>query len=146
MANDVKNVIVSNAAKLQHDRRRQREPRFPLAIEIEVSGIDRSGQPFYENALTSNVSMSGCRFTLSRQLEKDTIVAIRVLRTLSGRPADPRLVMFQIIYTQQKKEGWATGAWTLQPDIEWCTDIPSGPEPGKDDLSTSPPTSNFSQD
>jgi hypothetical protein len=146
MPNDLKDLIASSAGALRTERRRQSEPRFPLAIEIEVSGIDRSGQPFYEKALTSNVSRSGCRFTLSRQLEKDTIVAIRVLQTLSGRPADPRLVMFQVMYTQQEKGNWATGAWTLQPDVEWCSDIPAGPKPGKNDPSASRPASKFNKD
>jgi len=129
MPNALNNTTTPEAAKVTTERRRQREPRFPLAIHIEVSGIDGSGQPFYENTVTSNVSRSGCRFKLSRQLDKDSIVAIRVLRTLAGKAVEPCLVMFQVMYTQMEKEGWAVGAWTLQSDVTWCSDIPDDPKP-----------------
>jgi hypothetical protein len=102
----------------------KRERRYSLLIPIEVSGIDRGGQPFCENTVTSDVSERGCRFILPKELEKDAIVAIRVLRTLAGDPGDPRLVMFQIIYSKQEQGAWTMGAWTLQPEIAWCPDIP----------------------
>jgi PilZ domain len=112
----------AGAGQPRHYQRRER--RYPFLIPIEVSGIDRGGQPFCENTLTSDVSQRGCRFTLKKELDKDAIVAIRVLRTLAGKPGDPRLVMFQIIYARQEQDAWTMGAWTLQPDVAWCPDIP----------------------
>jgi len=116
----------AESAGTGHTQRRER--RYPFLIPIEVSGIDRGGQPFCENTLTSDVSARGCRFLLQKELEKDAIVAIRVLRTLSGQPGDSRLVMFQIIYIRQDPGGWTMGAWTLQPDVAWCSDIPRDPD------------------
>lgn len=110
----------------------RREQRYPLVIPIEVSGIGRDGQPFCENTLTSNVSERGCRFSLKKELEKDAIVAIRVLRTLAGLPGDPRLMMFQIVYIKQEQSAWTMGAWTLQPDLAWCPDVPRESEPARD--------------
>jgi hypothetical protein len=74
--------------------------------------------------VTSDVSERGCRFTLSKELEKDSIVAIRVLRTLAGAPGDSRMVMFQIIHAKQEQSSWSIGAWTLQPEVTWCPEIP----------------------
>lgn len=122
----------------------RREQRYPLIIPIEVSGIGRDGEPFCENTLTSNVSERGCRFSLQRELEKDAIVAIRVLRTLAGFPGDPRLVMFQIVYIKQEQSAWTMGAWTLQPDVAWCPDVPREDEPARDGSNS--PTPGFQHD
>jgi len=131
MANDLKNAPSSHSDAQQRGQERQTEPRLTLSIPIEVSGIDRSGQPFCEKTQTINVSHRGCRFKLQRELAKDSIVAIRVISTLSGQPADPQLVMFQVMYTKQEKDAWVLGVWTLQPEVEWSSDIPKEAGPVK---------------
>jgi len=40
----------------QRTNKKWREPRLTLAIEIEVSGIDRTGRPFIEQTKTEDVS------------------------------------------------------------------------------------------
>jgi hypothetical protein len=131
MANELKSPPSPTADVRSPGHERQSEPRYPLAVHIEVDGIDRCGQPFCEKTFTINVSHRGCRFMLHRELAKDSIVAIRVVSTLSGDPPHPQFVMFQIMYTKQEKEGWVMGGWTLQPDIEWCSDIPKRSESNK---------------
>lgn len=142
MAKEPKNAIVSGAQKPQSTHNQRSEPRFPLLIQIEVSGIDSKGQPFCENTLTSDVSERGCRFRLPMELKRDSIVAIWVVRTLSGRPADSKEVMFQIMFTRQEQGAWTTGAWTLQPDVTWCPDIPREAERERRGSHSSAPTSN----
>ena len=124
MAPESKSKAGGNAGVADPGAHRRSERRYPLPIQIEVSGIGKGGQPFHEGTVTLDVSERGCRFTLSKELESDSIVAIRVLRTLAGEPTDPRLVMFQIIYSRQEQGKWTMGAWTLQPEVAWCPDIP----------------------
>jgi len=141
MANDLKNETSPPSDAPQPREDRQTEPRLTLSIHIEVSGIDRSAQPFCEKTQTISVSHRGCRFKLHREVAKDSIVAIRVISTLSGLPADPQLVMFQVMYTVREKDAWVLGVWTLQPEVEWSTDIPKRAEPAKCDPGTATPIS-----
>lgn len=124
MANEVKSEPRGVTGTTEPRPYQRRERRYPLPIPIEVSGIDKGGRPFCEQTVTSDVSQRGCRFSLSKELERDSIVALRVLRTLAGSPGEPRLVMFQIIYSRAEQGAWTMGAWTLQPEIAWCPDIP----------------------
>ncbi len=124
MADNTKSELRGAAGTAEPHSNQRRERRYPLLIPIEVSGIGKDGRPFHENTVTSDVSERGCRFGLSTELEKDSIVAIRVLRTLAGAPGDSRMVMFQIIHARQERNSWILGAWTLQPEVLWCADIP----------------------
>jgi len=146
MANELKTPPSPTADGRLPGHERQSEPRYPLAVHIEVDGIDRRGQPFCEKTFTINVSHRGCRFMLRRELAKDSIIAIRVASTISGDPVDSPLVMFQVMYTKHEEDGWVMGVWTLQSDVEWCADIPERVERAKCDPSPWAPASERSMD
>jgi len=129
MPDEPGNRPVTHAPARPRGQEARLEQRLPLAIPIEVSGIDRSGQPFCETVWTIDVSMSGCRFKLTKDLGLDSMVAIRVLRTLSGLPGDTRLLVFQIMYSRRDQGGFVIGAWALQPEVEWCPGLPKSGEP-----------------
>jgi hypothetical protein len=103
---------------------RRREPRKPLALPIGVSGFDRNGRFFTERTATLDVSSLGCRFPLRAELGKDSVVAIRLLRTGDSLESDSPPVLFRLAWVTQTEQGWTLGAEQLQPDQPWSVHFP----------------------
>lgn len=56
----------------------RREPRFPLQMPTLVSGFDRKGRAFIEQAQTLDISVAGARLTgLSSEVSPGTILAVK---------------------------------------------------------------------
>jgi len=112
------------ALRLEAHNGRRREPRKLIAWKIEVCGFDRSGQFFTEGSETLDVSECGCKFSLPLAVEKDSIVAIRLLGQTGERRPDSRPVLFQIAYVRQEANRWTMGAAKLQAEPIWPVDFP----------------------
>jgi hypothetical protein len=111
------------------------DPRYELAIEIEVSGIDRNGQVFHKRSLTMNVSEWGCAFLLSVELRAHDIISLRIGSSAPEKLEVARQWLFQVVRVTQDQDGWIVGAWKMDRDDVWgvdfdkiATDEECGPE------------------
>jgi hypothetical protein len=117
MANVVARFAESQAADLT--RQPRREQRIASAFRIEVCGFNRYGRFFTERTLTSNISDGGCQLSLHVEVEKDSVVALRVIEHRNGCELDSRPVLFQVERMVAQASGWTLGVSRLQPVPVW---------------------------
>jgi hypothetical protein len=99
-------------------RQPRREQRVPSAFRIEVCGFNRDGRFFTERTHTSNISDGGCQLSLRVEVEKDSVVALRVIENRHGH-ADSRPALFQVQRVVPQASGWTLGVSKLQPVPVW---------------------------
>ncbi|MGA8142394.1 MAG: hypothetical protein WB987_00705 [Candidatus Acidiferrales bacterium] len=107
-------------------RHPRREQRIASAFRVEVCGFNRFGRFFTERTLTSNVSDGGCQLSLRVEVEKDSVVALRVIERRNGREIDSRPVLFQVERVVPQLCGWTLGVSKLQSVPVWG--VASAPE------------------
>ena len=122
---DKKTATIGGAQKTN---KKWRESRFALAIEIEVSGIDGAGRPFIEQTKTEDVSEWGCRFLLSRSLDRHAPVALRTVGQHTVCLAASGPVMYIVARAKQERESWLIGVSKIQAEKLW--DLSALPGPG----------------
>jgi|SRR5271155_5252358 len=110
--------------KIDANRDRRTQARSILHVPIEVCGFNRYGRFFSEKTSTCDVSSGGCKFELCTEVEKDSIVAIRVNTRRHGKETDARPILFQINWSQERHDGFTLGASKLQPGAMWSADLP----------------------
>jgi hypothetical protein len=110
---------------------RRSETRVNLKFAIEVCGFERHGHFFNERATTSDVSESGGNFRLSADVEKDSVLAIRLIERRNGRETETRPVLFQVSRIHPDYEGWTVGVSRLQPILLWRAEFPERDHPMK---------------
>jgi hypothetical protein len=125
-------ILAMESAHLQV----RREVRYPLEIEIEVSGIDGGGEVFHERTRTRNVSEWGCAFTSSIELEVDAIIAVRRVSNSTGRIEQQRTAMFQVVRIDREDEKWIVGAWRFGGEDVWEIDFENAPEPQQGNIAS----------
>jgi hypothetical protein len=109
-------VLPDSNMAFVHNKER-REERFRLAIEIEVSGIDENGQMFRYNTVTNDVSEWGCAFLAPIQMQKDDLIALRVV-SVNESPTP-----FQVTNVVKQGDGWRIGTWKLGDADVWHVDL-----------------------
>ena len=100
-------------------RHPRREKRLVRAVRVEVCGFNRFGRFFTERTLTSDISDGGCQFSLRSDVDKDSVVALRVIDHDRGREIDSRPVLFQVERMEQQASGWTLGVSKLQSEPIW---------------------------
>jgi hypothetical protein len=100
----------------------RRENRIGLRFSIEVSGFDRFGKYFSERSETTNVSKNGCQFRVRKEIEPDSVVAIRVVR-LKDPKGESAPILFQVSRTEATRDGWSAGAAKLLEGDPWPVDF-----------------------
>jgi len=110
------------SAEASRDRRR--EKRIPLVFPIEVSGFDRNGRFFSERTITADVSEGGCRFQLKTEVERGSVVAIKLVSRHTNRLQPERPLLFKVSRVVEESNGWTLGAAKLQPESLWCIAFP----------------------
>ncbi len=103
---------------------RRSEPRATLEFPIEVSGFDRFGRFHTEFTKTFNVSLMGCAFHLYMEVEKGLVLAVRVVQPKGACNAATGSVLFQIVRTSPRPDGYSVGVVRLQPENPWIDYIP----------------------
>jgi hypothetical protein len=116
------------STEASHDRRKER--RIPLAFPIEVSGFDTNGKFFAERSVTMDISENGCKFQLKSQVERSSVLALKVFHRNGSGSFPERPLLFRVARVIQEDDGWTLGAVKLQPESIWCVAFPS---PKKDD-------------
>jgi hypothetical protein len=100
-------------------RQPRREQRIASAFRIEVCGFNRYGRFFTERTLTSNISDGGCQLSLRVEVEKNSVVALRVIEHLNGCELNSRPVLFRVERMVPQASGWTLGVSKLQPVPVW---------------------------
>ena len=109
-------------------RQARREQRVTSAFRIEVCGFNRFGRFFTERTVTSDVSDGGCQLSLRVEVQKDSVVALRVIERRNGRELDSLPVLFQVERVVPQSSGWTLGISKLQKVPVWGVKA-SPPEP-----------------
>jgi hypothetical protein len=112
----------------------RRELRYRVPIEIEISGISPTGEPFHERTVTRNVSEWGCGFVTSIELKENDMVALRVASRDTEESVHARQTLFQVRRVTREKDGWLVGAWKMESGNVWGADLEKIAEPVEGDL------------
>jgi len=109
----------SNGAATLAEPAARRPERIALQFAIEVCGFDRCGRFFTERSETYNVSDAGCRFYLRTEVERDAVVALRLIDRYEhpGNASSP--ILFQVAHIERDSTGWAVGALKLHAEDAW---------------------------
>jgi hypothetical protein len=97
----------------------QRAERFALQLSIEVCGFDRCGRFFTERSETCDVSDGGCKFYLRTEVEREAVVALRIIERYDQRGNGAAPVLFQVANVQRGSNGWTLGALKLRVEDSW---------------------------
>jgi len=111
----------------------RRELRYRVPIEIEISGINPTGEPFHERTVTRNVSEWGCGFVTSIELKENDMVALRVASRDAGESVHARQTLFQVRRVAREGDGWMVGAWKMESGNVWGADLEKIAEPMEGD-------------
>jgi len=97
----------------------QRPQRYAVQFSIDVCGLDCCGRFFTERSETYNVSDAGCRFYLRTEVERDAVVALRLIDRYEhpGNASSP--ILFQVAHIERDSTGWAVGALKLHAEDAW---------------------------
>ena len=88
----------------------QRPERIALQFAIEVCGFDRCGHFFTERSETCNVSTRGCKFYLRTEVEREAILALRVVERHDQRGTTRRRCSFRLCVLGASR---VAGRWEL---------------------------------
>jgi hypothetical protein len=97
----------------------RRPQRIALQFAIEVCGFDRCGRYFTERSETCNVSAGGCKFHLRTEVEREAVVALRVIERFERGGSNAAPVLFQVAHMERESSGWSLGAMKLRADDFW---------------------------
>lgn len=125
-AADVKQFLKNpdlTSAKRVFDRRKAK--RLFLSFPIEVSGVDRCGQPFVERTKTQDVSDAGCRLFLIAPVERGDIVNIRLCSPPGVRLPEEKAEKFEIKSVEPTGTGFMVGARKIMDGDIWKISFPA---------------------
>src|SRR6202789_358794 len=96
-----KQTMASNASATLAELRMQRAERIASQLSIEVCGFDRCGRFFTERSETCDVSDAGCKFYLRTEVEREAVVALRVITRSDRRGSVAAAVLFQVAHMER---------------------------------------------
>jgi hypothetical protein len=97
----------------------QRAERFALQLSIEVCGFDRGGRFFTERSETCDISDGGYKFYLRTEVDREAVVALRVIERYDQRGNGAAPVLFQVANMERGSNGWTLGALKLRTEDSW---------------------------
>ena len=109
----------SNGAATLAEPAARRPERIALQFAIEVCGFDRCGRFFTERSETCNVSAGGCKFYLRTEVEREAVVALRVIERFERGGSNGAPVLFQVAHMERESSGWSLGALKLRAEDWW---------------------------
>jgi hypothetical protein len=114
-----KQTLPANGSTTVAELAARRPKRIAAQLAIEVCGFDRCGRFFTERSETSNVSVGGCKFYLRTEVEREAVVALRVIERFEQRGNNAAPVLFQVARMERQSSGWILGAWKLRAEDLW---------------------------
>jgi hypothetical protein len=114
-----KHISPSNGSAALAESVARRPERIALQFAIEVCGFDRCGRFFTERSETCNVSAGGCKFYLRTEVDREAVVALRVIERFERGGSNAAPVLFQVAHMQRESSGWTLGALKLRAEDWW---------------------------
>jgi hypothetical protein len=111
-----KQTMASNEYATLAELGLQRAERFALQLSIEVCGFDRCGRFFTERSETCDTSDGGCKFYLRTEVDREAVVALRVIERYDQRGDGAATILFQVSNTERGSNGWTLGALKLRAE------------------------------
>ncbi len=65
------------------------------------------------------MSDGGCKFYLRTEVEREAVVALRVIERYDQRGRWRAPVLFQVAQIERESSGWTLGALKLRPEDSW---------------------------
>jgi len=112
-------TVPSNLTTAPAEFGSQRAERIASQLSIEVCGFDRCGRFFTERSETCDVSDAGCKFYLRTEVEREAVVALRVMDRSDPRGSVAAPVLFQVARMERGSSGWTLAAWKLRAEDSW---------------------------
>jgi len=112
-------AVSSNVSTALAELGSRRPERSALQLSIEVCGFDRCGRFFTERSETCDVSDAGCKFYLRTEVEREAVVALRVIERSDRRGSVAAPVLFQVAHMERGSSGWTLGAFKLRVEDSW---------------------------
>jgi hypothetical protein len=112
-------TVSSNLSTALAEFGSQRAERFALQVSIEVCGFDRCGRFFTERSETCDISDGGCKFYLRTEVDREAVVALRVIERYDQRGNGAAPVLFQVANMERGSNGWTLGALKLRAEDSW---------------------------
>jgi hypothetical protein len=109
----------ANGSAAQAETTTRRPARLALQFAIEVCGFDRCGRFFSERSETCNVSDGGCKFYLRTEVEREAVLALRVIERYDSRGSGAAPVLFRVAHIERESSGWSLGALKLRAEDLW---------------------------
>jgi hypothetical protein len=97
----------------------RRRAGLALQFTIEVCGFDRCGRFFTERSETCDVSGAGCKFHLRTEVDREAILALRVIERYDSRGSGSAPVLFQVAHIERESGGWTLAALKLHTEDLW---------------------------
>jgi hypothetical protein len=111
--------VPSNVSTALAELGSQRPARMASPLSIEVYGFDRCGRFFTERSETCDVSDAGCKFYLRTEVEREAVVALRVIERSDRHGSAAAPVLFQVAQMERGSSGWTVGAYKLRAEDPW---------------------------
>src|ERR1700693_5823770 len=89
-------VLNEAAIESAFDRRKAR--RLFLNFPVELSGVDRTGQPFVERTKTEDISDTGCRLVTAMAVKRGDMVNIRLTNPPGTRFPEELAQQFEVMW------------------------------------------------
>ena len=80
-------------------------PGVRITLPIEVSGLDSNGRFFLERAFTTEVTRTGCRFLLTVDVDRASLLAIRTAGSASFNNMSAPM-LFRVRSVEPEGDGW----------------------------------------
>lgn len=113
------------AAQANQDRRRR--SRLTFAVPIHVAGMNSLGELFCEETETTNVSQTGCQFSLgTTEVTPGSVVAIRTQPRNATSEPHSRTGLFRVQWCRRESNGrYAVGAMQFNQEGIWELEFPN---------------------
>jgi hypothetical protein len=112
-------AVSSNVSTALAELGLKRPARTAQQLTIEVCGFDRCGRFFTERSETCGVSDLGCKFYPRTEVEREAVVALRVIERSDRRGNVAAPVLFQVAHMERGSSGWTLGAFKLRAEDSW---------------------------
>src|ERR1700686_2128515 len=115
-------VLDEVAIESAFDRRKAK--RLFLNFSVELSGVDRAGQPFMERTKTEDMGETGCRLITSVPVSRGDIVDIRLTIPPGTNLPEETAKQFEIMWVHPIRAGWSVGARKVADGKIWKVSFP----------------------
>jgi hypothetical protein len=114
----------ANEAVIESTFDRRKAKRLFLNFSVEISGMDRNGQPVVEQTKTDDISDTGCRLVTTIPVRRGDVVDIRLTNPPGTKLPEESAQQFEIMWVHPTRAGWSVGARKVLNGKIWKVSFP----------------------